>query len=70
MLIDRAIRNLTDGREDCGMIPFEEYTLTIDLAIEALKQVKESRLDPSTWAPKTLPGETIAVIRRGGPTCR
>jgi len=28
------------------------------LSIEAIKQVKESRFDPSTWEPKPLPGET------------
>lgn len=28
------------------------------LSLEALKQVKESRFDPSTWEPKMLPGET------------
>ncbi len=29
-----------------------------NLGIEALKQVKESRFDPSTWTSQTLPGET------------
>ena len=33
-------------------------TVAIKLGIEALKQVKESRFDPSTWEPQLLPGET------------
>lgn len=30
----------------------------IKLGIEALRQVKESRFDPSTWEPRPLSGET------------
>lgn len=41
MTIDRAIKNLKAGRKDCGMIPPEEYTPTIDLAIKALRELKK-----------------------------
>ena len=43
MTIDKAIKNLKAGREDAGMIPPEEYIATIDLAVEALKLIKNSR---------------------------
>ena len=58
MHIDKAIKNLRAGRKDCGMIPPEEYTATIDLATEALKRVKSLRVSgkPDRWS--ILPGET------------
>ena len=59
MKIDRAIENLTAGREDAGMIPEEEYTQTIDLAIEAMKEWKKRKAGtkhPELWL---LPGETV-----------
>jgi len=43
MKIDKAIANLTAGREDCGMIPSDEYTQTIDQAVEALKRIRSGR---------------------------
>jgi hypothetical protein len=41
--IDKAIKNLNAGRLDCGMIPEEEFTQTMDLAAEGLKAVKAYR---------------------------
>lgn len=58
MKIDKAIKNLTAGRKDCGMIPGEEYTQTIDLAIAALKRVKSLRLHGLPDRYSILPGET------------
>lgn len=40
MKISRAIKNLEAGRKDAGMISPEDYTPTIDLAIEGLKNLK------------------------------
>ncbi|MBA7475676.1 hypothetical protein ES707_11049 [subsurface metagenome] len=56
--IDKAIKNLKAGREDCGMIPPEEFTPTIDLAREALKEVERLRSHKAFNVQKTLPGET------------
>lgn len=56
--IDKAIKNLIAGREDCGMIPEEEYTPTIDLAAEALKRVKRYKKLWAAWHMELLPGET------------
>lgn len=58
MTIDKAIKNLTAGREDCGMIPPEEYTQTIDLAIKALEEIREARTYSIGLIPDLLPGET------------
>jgi len=58
MKIEKAIANLTAGREDCGMIPGEEYTQTIDLATEALKRVKKARHYKHDLTQVLLPGET------------
>lgn len=58
MNIDKAIKNLTAGREDCGMIPPEEYTPTIDLATEALKRFKAMRDTGISNIAYLLPGET------------
>ncbi len=58
MQIDKAIKNLEAGRRDCGMIPPEEFTSTMNLAIEALKRVKKERTGYETYAPDLLPGET------------
>ncbi|MDO9334188.1 MAG: hypothetical protein Q7T57_06685 [Dehalococcoidales bacterium] len=58
MTIDKAIKNLKAGRRDCGMIPLGEFTSTMDLAIEALKRVKDMRVSPCTTADEILPGET------------
>jgi len=58
MTIDKAIKNLKRARKDCGMIPPEEYTPTIDLAVEALEfYLREKRANVSgIWS--LLPGET------------
>jgi len=58
MKIDKAIKNLTRGRKDAGMIPEEEYTATIDLATEALKRIQELREDNAPRANFILPSET------------
>jgi hypothetical protein len=56
--IDKAIKNLQAGREDCGMIPEKEYTVTIDFAIEALKRLKRVRDGKPGFLLNLLPGET------------
>lgn len=58
MKISKAIKNLTRGRKDAGMIPEKEYTATIDLATEALKREKARREGFFTMVGKLLPGET------------
>jgi len=58
MTIDRAIKNLKAGRKDCGMIPEEEYTATIDLAIAALGQFVILRKALPLFKDNLLPGET------------
>jgi len=58
MTLAEAIQNLTAGREDCGMIPEDEYTQTIDLAIEALKQIGQIRAYAKHLFLPLLPGET------------
>ena len=57
MNIHKAIKNLTRGRQDAGMIPEKEFTQTINLAIEALKRVEDMRISPCTTADEILPGE-------------
>ena len=61
--IDKAIQNLTEGREDAGMIPPEEYTPTIDLATEALKYHLFRRHTPDAVGSPLLPGETLEASR-------
>jgi len=58
MKLNRAIYNLTEGREDCGMIPPDEYTLTIDMAIAALARVRYQRGQSVFPYDTLLPGET------------
>lgn len=58
MNISKAIENLKAGREDCGMIPPEEYTPTIDLATEALKFIDYCRSGDFDPPFELLPGET------------
>lgn len=36
---------------------YSDHIKAIKLSGEALKQIKESRFDPSTWEPQLLPGE-------------
>lgn len=55
--LDKAIKNLKAGRKDCGMIPEEEFTATIDLATEGLKAVKRLRVMFGFQADAKLPGE-------------
>jgi len=59
MTIDRAIELLKQARHDCGMIPPEEYTPLIDLAREALKELKQQRLYPHSAPKRKLRGETL-----------
>ena len=59
MKLDEAISVLTDLKTWPGLGTFKDKKLSIQLGIEALEQVKESRFDPSTWEPKPLPGETL-----------
>jgi len=58
MTLDEAIKNLKAGREDAGMIPEEEYTPTMDLAIEALERVRDDRQLIDLEDRGLLPGET------------
>ncbi len=58
MKLERAIKNLKAAKKDCGMIPSDEYTPTINLAIEAMEAVKMER-NGDVYAPiPALPGET------------
>ncbi len=58
MTIDEAIKLLNTAKEGFPVNDTEKYYAAMELSIEALKQVKESRFDPSTWTPQLLPGET------------
>jgi len=55
--IKKAIKNLTAGREDAGMIPEEEYTQTIDLSIEALQFFQEFQKVTGSHQDARLPSE-------------
>ncbi len=57
MKLERAIKNLTKARKDCGMIPSSEYTQTINLAIEAMEAVKMERNGDVYGPIPALPGE-------------
>jgi len=59
MTLTKAIDNLIKGRDDCGMIPPEEYTLTIDMAIAGLSRIRHQRLSRINPDVTKLPGETI-----------
>ena len=61
MKLERVIENLTAGREDCGMIPSDEFTQTIDLAIEAVKSVVQDRALRLPGRLVPLPGETPII---------
>jgi len=56
--IDKAIEILTIHNDHNPNITDAERREAHQLGLEALKQVKESRFDPSTWRSQTLPGET------------
>ena len=58
MTLDKAIELLNIAKEGFPVGDVEDYYIALELGIEALRQVKESRFDPSTWEPKLLPGET------------
>ena len=58
MKVSRAIKVLENELEAGGFNPGALYPKAVKLGIEALKQVMESRFDPSSWTPQTLPGET------------
>lgn len=58
MNIDKAIE-IKEVDLKSHRVYYDPDLLAADkLSIEALKQVKESRFDPSSWEPKLLPGET------------
>lgn len=56
--INKAIKNLTAGRKDAGMIPEDEYTPTCDLAIEALQFFQEFQKVTGSHQDARLPSET------------
>ena len=58
MTIDTAIEILTHLKAATNSASRQDCEKAYQLGIEALKQVKESRFDPSTWEPRTLPDET------------
>ena len=58
MNLENAIEILYRWRNGDTTIYDDILKQAFDLGIEALKQIKESRFDPSTWEPQTLPGET------------
>jgi len=58
MNIDKAIEVKEQYHEKYRVHMLSKEREADQLSIEALKQVKESRFDPSTWTPQTLPGET------------
>ena len=58
MNIDEAILILEPSDKRPMFLDKSKIIEATKLGIAALKQVKESRFDPSTWTPQTLPGET------------
>lgn len=56
--ISKAIEILQNLNDRQLGIWFVGENNAVKLGIEALRQVKESRFDPSSWEPKPLPGET------------
>lgn len=58
MTLQKAIAILEDLGTTLPQSSPEDRRKAVRLGIEALRQVKESRFDPSTWEPKLLPGET------------
>ena len=58
MTIDEAILILEPSDKRPMFLDKSNIIEAINLSIEALKQVKESRFDPSSWEPKPLPSET------------
>lgn len=58
MIIDEAIKLLTIFNTTCNVPTMPILEDAIKLGIEALKEVKQSRIDPSTYISYPLPGET------------
>jgi len=58
MTLERAIKLIQKDIAAPGSVDIIELNKAVKLGSEALKQVKESRFDPSTWIPQPLPGET------------
>ncbi len=58
MQIEKAIEILALNLEEVGASMPPDCREALHLGIEALKQVEESRFEPSTWEPRLLPGET------------
>jgi len=64
MTIDEAIRLLKTASQGWPLPPNEDYYKALDLGIEALRAVKDSRFDPSTYTSHLLPGETKKKVKR------
>uniref|UniRef100_A0A6H1ZUA4 Uncharacterized protein n=1 Tax=viral metagenome TaxID=1070528 RepID=A0A6H1ZUA4_9ZZZZ len=58
MTIDKALEVLAVLTRAPGIDQHPQLFNAVNLGIEALRQVKYSRFDPSTWEPRPLPGET------------
>jgi len=56
--LEEAIEFNNALRKDLVVKGLLTFAKALQLGIEALKQVKESRFDPSSWEPRLLPGET------------
>ena len=64
MTIDKAIEILTAERICFPTSHTPDLNDALQLGIEALKAVKDSRFDPSTYVPHLLPGETSRKEKR------
>lgn len=67
MKLEKAIEIKLQWRKDNYPPALPDEMNADMLSINALKQVIESRFDPSTWEPKLLPGETEErILQREG----
>lgn len=57
MKIDKAVNLLSQLPLAINTKSNHDNHVAVRLGIEALKQTKESRYDPSSWVPRKLPGE-------------
>lgn len=58
MTIDAAVETLVAILSTDIHAGHTHHEAAIQLGIEALKEIKKSRLDPSSYMPRLLPGET------------